>query len=135
MVIYHSSHNGYVQIFFAPSKIEERKQSARELLMSYHSDMDELTPRLVVALIRKFLIFARVDSSLESASWQEQLRVRWWRFVDVRNRKSMKGDIDVLLTPWEKLSMVALASVISFFIGVYTSEEAKQIWKALNPFL
>ncbi|MDO9625148.1 MAG: hypothetical protein Q7J46_14290 [Pseudomonas sp.] len=135
LVIYHSSHNGYVQIFFAASEIEERKRSARELLMSYHSDMDELTPHLVMTLIRKFLIFARVDSSLENASWLEQLRVRWWRFVDARNRKSIKGDIDVLLTPWEKLILVALASFVTFIIGVYTSEETRTILKTLNPFL
>lgn len=135
MVIYYSCHNGFVQIFFAPPRLNTSTSAGKEILMSYFLNMDQLTPEYVVKLIKQFLVFARVESSLERKYWHERFRVRWWRFVDARNRQAMKGEIDTMWTPWEKLVVVSIFGAVTYILGVFTSDQFNSWLDALKPFL
>jgi len=128
LVIYYSEHSGYFQVFFAPPYFENyahgdeatATQIRKEILVTYRTNMDDLTRAFVKRMVRRFFIYARVESSLETNSWFEAMRVRWWRFMDVRNRQAMKGEIDGVFSLWEKLGGSALIALVSFIFGVLT---------------
>lgn len=138
LVVYYGEHNGFVQVFFAPPTLWEEGQPEsssaphREILVDYLDNMDDLTPDYVLKQLAKFLVFSRVESALDRASWLDRMRVRWWRFVDVRNRQRVGGPVHELLTPWEKLVLAALFGVAVYVAGVVTSDTALKLWEALN---
>lgn len=140
LVVYYGEHNGYVQVLFAPPTLldgetdESKSATSREILADYLFNMDDLTPDYAVKQLAKFLVYARVESALDRASWLDKMWVRWWRFIDVRNRQRVGAPVHELVTPWEKLVLTSLFGVAAYLVGVATSDQAKALLKALNPF-
>ena len=132
LAIHFSEHNGVFQTFLFPPKYSALVKEKRGVLIDFSFNMDNLTPDYSAKMIRKLLIFNRVESILESSTLLERWRVRWWRFIDVRNRKGIGEKAEHLLTPWE---MIVLAALLAIFGSSAVLKGIPYLWQLLNPFL
>lgn len=110
LIIHHTPSDGLVQVFFGyPSSSVDGK--AKEPLLFKHTyNTDLITNDWVANLAPPFLTFNRFFSRLEHPSYTDSWRVRWWRFVDVRNRRGHLDSFQHFLTTWE---LVLLAGILA----------------------
>lgn len=112
LVVHHSSGQGLVQVFFAPPTVEGRTKEEDALLFTHTYDTDDVTRDWVMGLISSFFTFNRVESMLELPSMFDRLRVRWWRFMDIRNRRGYLDKLQHVLTPWELILVTAVGAIV-----------------------
>lgn len=124
LTIYHSPSNGLVQVFFEfPASSLEGKKS-EPLLYDYTYNTDRLTNAWLTSLLPPFLSFNRVESRLEHPSRLDIWRMRWYRFMDVRNRRGYLDKFHHILTPWELLWLGVIIALPGFTL-------AKWLWGVL----
>jgi hypothetical protein len=123
LVIHYTYGTALLQVFFTPPKSPIYAIEKKGVLLWHAVGTENLTRRVVCRLIQKFMIFERVETSACHSSWFERKRVRWWRFMDVRNRRAIGQEVDSLLTPWELTVLAALTAIAgsSFLSFVFTA--------------
>lgn len=126
LVVHHSPSQGVVQVFFAPPKIEKSIESDA-ILYTHTYNTDDVTRDWVMDLVPSFFTFNRVESLLERPSLLDRLRVRWWRFIDIRNRHGYLEKLQHVLTPWELLLIAGTAAPLIWLVN--------WLWKVLNPLI
>ncbi|MDP2245682.1 hypothetical protein [Pseudomonas sp.] len=124
LVVHHSPDQGVVQVFFSPPRLS--KDNKEEALLYTHTfNSDDLTRDWVMRLVPCFFTFNRVESLLERPSVIDRLRVRWWRFIDIRNRRGYLEKLQHVLTPWELILIAGTTAPLLWLLS--------WLWKLLNP--
>ncbi|CAI8978914.1 DUF4178 domain-containing protein [Pseudomonas sp. IT-P100] len=112
LIIHHSPSDGSIQVFFEyPASTLEEEERTEPLLYAFTYNTDSLTTAWLTSLLPPFLSFNRVGSSLEHPSYLDTWRMRWWRFMDIRNRRGYLDKFHHILTPWE---LLLLGVIIAF---------------------
>jgi hypothetical protein len=101
LVVHYSPAQGVIQVFFQSPSIDSSTRKREALLYAHTYNTDDLTTDWLIGLLPQFLTFNRVESALEKPSWLDSLKVRWWRFRDIRNRRGYLEKFQHILTPWE----------------------------------
>jgi len=118
ITIHYTFVEGLIQVFFGPPCHEENKLARMDVLIWVGRNTDDLTPRFIRKLLKKFLVFSRVESPFEVSSLYERSAVRWWRFLDVRNRRQILEKTNTLLNPWGIVVWGAALAVLNLIIGL-----------------
>lgn len=112
LVVHHSFAEGLVQVFFVPPQLDKTTESESSVLFTHTYNTDDVTREWVANLVSSFFVFNRVESVLELPSLLDRLRVRWWRFMDIRNRRGYLDKLQHVLTPWELMLITALGAIV-----------------------
>lgn len=118
LVVHYTYKYGLIQVFMAPPRTQGALIDKLEVLIFAGYNTDCLTPDFYSKLISRFLIFCRVESSLESSSIIDRYRVRLWKYTDIRNRRSLLGTSNRFLTRWELSAAAAFIAVIGLLVAV-----------------
>lgn len=127
LVVHHSPATGVVQVYFAYPKSRSQPKKKEALLFTHTYDTDDVTRDWVMGLLPSFFTFNRVESLLEQPSLLDRIRVRWWLFWDIRNRRGYLDKLHHIATPWELVLVGAVASLPLLAVLSY-------LWNLLNPF-
>ncbi|MDT4829070.1 hypothetical protein FQZ97_624800 [compost metagenome] len=111
LTIHHSEPEGLIEAFLSMPRRDPPLPNS-EILIFHTYNSDELTADRVKSLIRQFLVFHRVTSRLQRGGLAERYKVRWWRFIDVRNRRGIGQREHHFLTKWELIVLGALAAIV-----------------------
>lgn len=115
LIIHHSPTDGLIQVFFEyPVSTLEVEKRHEPLLYTFTYNSDLLTNEWLASLLPPFLTFNRVESRLEHPSYLDSLRMRWWRFTDVRNKRGYLDKFHHILTPWELLMLGGVLAIPGF---------------------
>lgn len=115
LTVHFSTADAVVQVFFQPPHMLGNNDWER-ILFTHAYDPDKLTQRWAQQVIEAFLVFNRAESRLRIPSIVDAWRLRWWRFLDVRNRRGYLENFRHLLTPWELLIIAIVAGLPTFAI-------------------
>lgn len=91
---------GLISAFITPPHTDATSEAKEPILIWFGRNADSLTPRLAETLIRKFLTVCRVEGNYEGTRI-ERLKVRWWRFMDCRNREQTYNEYVPFFNNWE----------------------------------
>ncbi|XQE65784.1 hypothetical protein ACOAPY_14060 [Pseudomonas sp. P3C3] len=116
LVVHHSPAEGLVQVYLQPPKVQtvgQNEQNGRDSLLIDHTyNTDDLTNSWAEKNIARLLVFNRAESALIRPRLWDRVRVRVWRFLDVRNRRGYLGAFQHLFTPWELVLIAALVFAV-----------------------
>lgn len=118
LVVHYTERQAAIHVFLSPPKPEGSLIEKKEVLLWAGYNTDRLTPDFYRSLIRKFLVFCRVESSLDNSTFIERCRVRWWKYMDVRNRRNLFGTPHNLLNAWELSAVAALFATVSLLVSI-----------------
>lgn len=115
LVILHTPFDGVITVFFRhPLTCDE--EAKEPLLFCHTRNTDIITDEWLTSLISAFLTFHRCESRLQKASIIDSMRMRWWLFTDIRNRRGYLDKFQHILTPWELIPLAVLAAIPSLAI-------------------
>lgn len=118
LVVHYTERQGTIQVFLSPPVTEGSLVEKKEVLLWAGYNSDSLTPSFFRSLIRKYLIFCRVESSLDASTLIERCMVRWWKFMDIRNRRNLFGTPNSFLNAWELSAAAALFAIASLMVSI-----------------
>lgn len=118
LVVHYTYAYGLVQVFMAPPRTQGAVIDKPEVMIFAGYDTDSLTSDFYSKQISRFLVFCRVESSLETSSIIDRSRVRWWKYMDIRNRRSLLGTSNRFLNHWELSAAAALVTVIGLLAAI-----------------
>lgn len=72
-------------------KADARHSQDKDILLFHTYNPDDITEKRVAKMIQQTLMINRVASGLSCASWWEVQQVRYWKYMDDRNRKGIGG--------------------------------------------
>lgn len=101
LIVHYTEKQGLVQVFLEPPRLSGSENKGQGILLWWGRNTDDLTAKFYKSLIRKLLMFCRVESVMESSSSFERLTVRFWRYMDIRNRKNLLDSTHRFLSLWE----------------------------------
>lgn len=119
LTVHYTEGEAVIQVFFTPPISDQSTIEKMDVLFWYGRNTDDLTISFAEGLISKFLIFCRVESNFQRSSIFERARVRWWRFMDVRNRWQLYGTHIGLLNLWEVTVVTGLIAVAGLLVAVF----------------
>lgn len=118
LIVHHSQSLGAVQVFFDPPWLSDQESTKGESLLAYHTfNTDTLTRDWANRIIKRFLIFNRVESSILRPTALDSARVRLWRFLDIRNRRGYLDKLQHIFTPWELVVFAVIIYIVSMMLG------------------
>ncbi|WP_139272664.1 hypothetical protein [Pseudomonas anguilliseptica] len=126
LIVCHSPDQGLVEVHFESPVIDGENEEQEPLLFTHTYNTDDITRDWVMRLVPSFFTFNRVESLLDHPSVLDRMRVRWWKFTDVRNQRGYLDKLQHVLTPWELLVIGATAAPVLWLLS--------WLWKVLNPF-
>lgn len=124
LVVHYRYSQALIQVFFTPPRMDGALRVRPDILFCTSRNTDDLTEDFAAGLIAKFLVFCRVESSFQKASFWEKARVRWWKYMDIRNREQVYGEYFSLFNTWEAkiiASAIALATLILGWLAIAPS--------------
>ncbi|WP_236167023.1 hypothetical protein [Pseudomonas fulva] len=120
LVVHYTERQGLIQVFLTPPLTDGSIASKKEVLLWAGYNTDHLTRVFFRVLIEKYLIFCRVESSFDGSNFLERAAVRWWKYMDIRNRRNLFGAPDKFLNPWELSAAAAVFAVVGLIISIVT---------------
>ena len=118
LTVHYTYGQGLIQIFLTPPISNQSIVKKEDILLWAGRNTDALTTAFFERLVSKFLVLGRVESSFEKSSVLERFRVRWWRFMDVRNRWQIYDTHVNLLNRWEVPIAAAILALAGLIISV-----------------
>ncbi|NBF13015.1 hypothetical protein [Pseudomonas sp. Fl4BN1] len=117
LIVHFSPAGGLIQVYFKHpvTNLEEKRKEPILYRNTYNSD--DLTYDWLASLIPPFLAFNRFESVLARPGTFDSLRMRWWLFFDIRNRRGYIEKFQHLFTTWELLIAGLALSIISVIAG------------------
>ncbi|MEF9672522.1 hypothetical protein QNM99_10260 [Pseudomonas sp. PCH446] len=100
LTIHYTYDQALIQVFLKPPQSNKSFIEKADVLLWVGRNTDCLTVEFCERLIAKYLLFCRVESNYEKSSFWERRRVRWWRFMDARNRMQVLDTHVNFFTPW-----------------------------------
>lgn len=116
LVVHYTYRQSIVQVFLVPPRTDGAERKQMEILLWSSYNTDDLTPAFYRNLIKKFLVFCRLESPLESGSRVERLRARWWKYADIRNRRNLLPTPHTYLNAWEVSAAAAVIAILGLLI-------------------
>lgn len=98
--VHYAYGKGLISAFITPPYSDSTISKREPILIWLGRDTDMLTTELAEKLIRKMLIICRAEGNYEG-SRLERIKVRWWRFMDRRNREQTYNEYVPLFNSWE----------------------------------
>ncbi len=121
LVVHYTYRQGLVQVFLVPPRTDSTNIKKAEILLWSSYNTDNLTSDFYRSLIAKFLVFCRVESSLDSSSIVDRCRVRWWKYMDIRNRRNLFPETHKYLNGWEISAAAALIAIASLVVSIFSA--------------
>ena len=118
LTVHYTYGQALIQVFMKPPKSTRSIVEKNDVLLWFGRNTDVLTSEFYERLVAKFLIFCRVESNFERSSFVERFRVRWWRFMDVRNRRQLYDTHVNLLNRWEIPVATAILAIAGLIISL-----------------
>lgn len=118
LVVHYTEKQGLVQVFLEPPWLSGSEKKSQGILLWWGRNTDELTAEFYAGLIRKLLMFCRVESVMESSSFFERMTVRFWRYMDIRNRKNLLDSTHHFLNLWEISFVTAVLAIAGLVISL-----------------
>lgn len=128
-IVFHYTHGSALFQVLVETPKDSDSNRPRETLLTYAThDLSEVDEKLVFRHVAKFLTTYRVYSSLEDSSWADRMKVRYWMFMDRRNREQVTSGSKYFFTAWEIAvfaaafavanSIFALASMVAGYLAL-----------------
>ncbi|WP_285435585.1 hypothetical protein [Pseudomonas sp. fls2-241-R2A-110] len=118
LTVHYTFGQALIQVFLRPPISNQSIIEKADILLWVGRNTDALTSEFYEQLITKYLIFCRVESNYESSTFVERFRVRWWRFMDVRNRWQLFDTHVNLLNRWEVPVAAAIMALAGFILAL-----------------
>lgn len=118
LTVHYTYGQALIQVFLTPPQSNKSIIAKTDLLLWVGRNTDSLTVEFCESLISKYLLFCRVESSFERSSFLERRRVRWWRFMDARNRKQMLDTHVNFFTTWEIATLLAITTALGLIASL-----------------
>ena len=101
---------GIISVFLMPSKNDDKIIEVESLLLFTTTDPNDLTKAKLEKFLSQFVVFQRVDSLLELASYRERLYIKWLYFFDARKRQKAQSLLFNFTNHWAAVLLSALAA-------------------------
>ena len=121
LVVHYTYRQGLIQVFLSPPRAQEAYVKKPDVLIWSSYNTDCLTRDYYDSLIAKFLVFGRVESSLEASTVIDRWRVRWWKYMDIRNRRNLLNTSNKFLNGWELSTAAAFIAVFSLIVAILSA--------------
>ncbi|MGC1329096.1 hypothetical protein [Pseudomonas sp.] len=118
ITVHYTYGQALIQVFLKPPKSNKSIIEKTDILVWVGRNTDALTTAFCERLIGKYLILARAESNFETSTILERFRIRWWRFMDMRNRLQIYDTHINLLNRWELPVAAAILALASFAISL-----------------
>lgn len=116
---FHFNHfSGLFQVYIHPPVLSDSKKKQAECLIWYAHNLDRVDEKFALRMIRNMLAFQRVESAFQLSYGYEKLLVRYWRFVDARNRRKLLPEQHFLLTGWEITVIAGFIAAAGFLVSL-----------------
>ena len=122
-LVFHFTHStGLFQVYLHPPILSDsRKKHHIECLIWYSTSLDRVDSRFAYRMIKRMLAFQRVESSFQLSYGYEKLMVRYWRFIDARNRRKLLPEQHLLLTGWELAVIAGVIAAGGFLVSLLST--------------
>ena len=121
LVVHYIYRQGSIQVFLSPPRAQGAYVKKPDVLIWSSYNTDCLTRDYYDSLIAKFLVFCRVESSLEASTVIDRWRVRWWKYMDIRNRRNLLNTSNKFLNGWELSTAAAFIAVFSLIVAILSA--------------
>lgn len=101
---------GIINVILMPAKNDDKLIEVESLLLFSTNDPNDLTRARIEKFLSQFVVFQRVDSLLELASFREKLYIKWLYFFDARKRQKTQSILFNLTNHWAAVFLSALAA-------------------------
>jgi hypothetical protein len=105
-----TSELGIINVMLMPAKNDDKKIEVESLLLFTTSNPNDLTRDKVEKFLHQFVVFQRVDSLLELASFNEKFYIKWLYFFDARKRQKTQSILFNITNHWAAVLLSALAA-------------------------
>ncbi len=103
---------GSFDVFIMPCKSDDQLIERKSIIVFTTKDPNDLTKKVINKSIKQFLIFQRVDSVFEHASFYERSYISLLYFFDVRNREKYRNSIFTFTNHWGAVLITALVTYL-----------------------
>ena len=121
LVVHYTYGQASIQVFLSPPRVQGAYVKKTDVLIWSSYNTDYLTRNYYNSLIAKFLVFCRVESSLEASSVIDRWRVRWWKYMDLRNRRNLLTSNNMFLNGWELSTAAACIAVFGLVVAILST--------------
>lgn len=105
---------GSFDVFLIPSKSDDQLVERKSIIVFTTKDPNKLTKQRINKSIKQFLIFQRVDSIFEHASFYERSYVSMLYFFDIRNREKYRSTVFNFMNHW---GAVLITALVTYFVA------------------
>ena len=121
LIVHYTYRQGSIQVFLSPPRTQGAYVKKPDVLIWSSYNTDNLTRDYYNSLIAKFLVFCRVESSLEASTVIDRCRVRWWKYMDIRNRRNLLNTNNKFLNGWELSTAAAFVAVLGLIVAILSA--------------
>lgn len=118
-LVFHFTHTtGLLHVFVQPPSLSDSKTKPSECLLYYSHRLDAVDKKFCLKMIKRMLVLNRVKSAFQISNWIENSLVRYWLFMDARNRRRLLPETNLLFNAWELAILTGGLALGAFIVSL-----------------